>query len=390
MSKKLVAIVVVLVILLGVSATFLFSNKLVVDGKVSWLSSKPIFQDDVPYINLLTLAKLYNTTLDYDKHANLYTMEFVDHIFHFDVEQRLIKQNGEMTDYTMLVKNKKPYISEAFIERYFNVSVDSEESSKVELTSKNRIPILMYHTVNDRPNDTINTQPQQFEEQLKAIIDAGYNPISSEELYRYYYHQEQLPSNPIMLTFDDGYKDNYTNAYPILKKYNAKATIFTITSRIEHEGNNSYPNEIPKLTWEEINEMRDLVMVQSHTWDSHRKVDAKRGKQRGQIATPQMTADGEIETEEEYRARVINDIQLAQTTIKEKTGYDSYILSYPYGESSIIAREVAKSLGVKFGVTVHKELNYSYTHLFHLKRITVDGNFTGEQLLEKIEELKRK
>src|SRR5690606_1064871 len=111
MSKKLVAIVVALVILLGVSATFLFSNKLVVDGKVSWLSSKPILQNDVPYINLLTLAKLYNATLDFNKQSNHYTMEFVDHIFHIDLEQRIIKQNDETVDYTLLVKNNKPYVS---------------------------------------------------------------------------------------------------------------------------------------------------------------------------------------------------------------------------------------------------------------------------------------
>lgn len=391
MTKKIVAIVFSIVLILTtLSIVYISNNKVLVDGKISWQSDKPLIYQQKPYISLATLANLYEATLEYDKQSKTYYFYYLNKVFSFDTAQSLVKQNNETTTYSMLVNHNKPYVSQAFVEDFFNVKVSMLNKKRVELKSNHIIPILMYHTVNERANDAINTQPDRFDEHIKAIQDAGYTAISAEQLYRYYYEQVDLPANPIMITFDDGYKDNYTNAYPILKKHNTKATIFTITSRIEHEGINSYPNEIPKLTWEDIDAMRDLVMVQSHSWDSHRKIPYKRDKQKGQLVTKQTNKDGIVETTEEYVARVENDLQLAQSMIKEKTGYDSYILSYPYGETNAIVKEVAKNVGVKLAVSVLSDVNYSHSNLFNIRRLTVDGNYSGEELVNRIEKATNK
>ena len=74
-----------------------------------------------------------------------------------------------------------------------------------------------------------------------------------------YEHGTPLPEKPVIITFDDGYADNYENAYPILKKYGFKATIFLI-----YDFTNTYPNY---LTWDQIAEMKEsgLIRFESHT-----------------------------------------------------------------------------------------------------------------------------
>ena len=112
---------------------------------------------------------------------------------------------------------------------------------------------LMYHGIDDKPGKE-GIFVDEFEEQMKLIKDK--TSFKLEELKKVNY---KLPENSILVTFDDGYKNNYTLAYPILKKYNIKATIFLNTRYV---GNNA-----DYLSWENIKEMYEsgLVDFQMHT-----------------------------------------------------------------------------------------------------------------------------
>lgn len=112
---------------------------------------------------------------------------------------------------------------------------------------------LMYHSIDDKPGKE-GIFVDEFEEQMKLIKDK--TSFKMEELKKINY---KLPENSILVTFDDGYKNNYTLAYPILKKYNIKATIFLNTRYV---GNNA-----DYLSWENIKEMYEsgLVDFQMHT-----------------------------------------------------------------------------------------------------------------------------
>lgn len=387
MKKKL--IMFVLGAIVAFIALALINNSgedLTIDGKHMSPKNEIIVENEMVYIPLTLINELYN--VDVTSSGDLKSLTVNGSTISFDTKTKeIIEEDGKVYKDSLLVKEEEIFIPESFVEHFFNLKVTKDDSN-YSVTSKKVIPILMYHTVNDRANDTINTQPENFEEQIKALHDAGYNSITPFELHDYYFNHGELPENPILITFDDGYKDNFTNAYPILKKYNTKATIFIIASRIEQEGMNSYPNEVPKFTWEDAAQMSDLVTIQNHTWDSHRKIDTEKGKQVGQIAAPQKKEDGTWETKEEYLNRITLDIASAQNVIKEKMGYESIMISYPYGEYSEELLEVANNLGVKMGVTVKKGVNYSYDSLMELKRITVDGNYSGEQLVNLIKETK--
>ena len=95
------------------------------------------------------------------------------------------------------------------------------------------IPILAYHSIAYVKGNSIHLPVDKFNEQMKYLKDNGYHTITLADLYKYRMRQVIIPEKSVILTFDDGYKNNYTAMFPVLKKYNFKATIFVITSHID-------------------------------------------------------------------------------------------------------------------------------------------------------------
>jgi peptidoglycan/xylan/chitin deacetylase (PgdA/CDA1 family) len=90
-----------------------------------------------------------------------------------------------------------------------------------------KLPVLMYHQVisNGSP-DNLCITANEIEKHLQYICNKGYNCITVQQLIDHHYQNASLPGKPILLTFDDGYRNNFTNLYPLLLKYNLRATIF--------------------------------------------------------------------------------------------------------------------------------------------------------------------
>ena len=109
---------------------------------------------------------------------------------------------------------------------------DSENGTKVV--------VLNYHKI-DRMNISLSVLPEDFEAQMRYLSENNYHTITPDELYESLSGNLELPENPVLITFDDGYADNYRNAYPILKKYGFKATIFVISSFLGSEEHTSEP-----------------------------------------------------------------------------------------------------------------------------------------------------
>ncbi len=114
--------------------------------------------------------------------------------------------------------------------------------------------VLMYHLVEEKPFTSLTNlflRPSEFEDQLKALNKTGYEYLFADE---FGYSSRKC----VMLTFDDGYEDNYTNMFPLLKKYHVKATIFMIAGSVGRSG---------YLTADMLREMSasGLVRIESHT-----------------------------------------------------------------------------------------------------------------------------
>ena len=91
------------------------------------------------------------------------------------------------------------------------------------------LPILMYHHVSRNPG-LVTISPESLEQQMRYLAENQYHCVSPEELEAFVLSEQPLPEKSVMLTFDDGYLDNYVFAYPILKQYGLRATLFGITN----------------------------------------------------------------------------------------------------------------------------------------------------------------
>lgn len=144
------------------------------------------------------------------------------------------------------------------------------------------IPALMYHHVNHEPEDSISISPENFEIQIKYLAKSGYRSLHLDEFYRCLKNWD-IPEKLILITFDDGYADNYIYAFPILKKYNMKATIFPVTKFIKDKIAKRPEKLMPNfdllmktpfakeglddfLSWEEMKDMTSsgLIDIQAH------------------------------------------------------------------------------------------------------------------------------
>ena len=94
------------------------------------------------------------------------------------------------------------------------------------------VPILNYNRVNDIDNNEFTLTVEQFDAQMKYLVDSGYSVITLDELLDAWAGNGKLPKKPVIITFDDGHIDVYKNVFPILQKYNLKATFFIVTDNV--------------------------------------------------------------------------------------------------------------------------------------------------------------
>lgn len=121
------------------------------------------------------------------------------------------------------------------------------------------VMIFEYHRVNDitAKTDDYSLSREEFQEQLDYFKENNYHTISLMDFIRAEKYGEELPENPIILTFDDGYEDNYTNMMPMVKAMNMKATMFMATNYV---GKENYVN------WQQLKEMQaNGIEIGSHT-----------------------------------------------------------------------------------------------------------------------------
>lgn len=131
------------------------------------------------------------------------------------------------------------------------------------ISEKNlEIPIFLYHHIvkekSEIQYDYMQTTEKTFEEQIRGLENLGYHFISYQDLIDYNNGQKKLYKKSCVLTFDDGCRDIYTNAYPILQKYNIPFTMFVVTNAVGADG---------CASWEELKEMQDsgLALIASHS-----------------------------------------------------------------------------------------------------------------------------
>ncbi|WP_438447725.1 polysaccharide deacetylase family protein [Gorillibacterium sp. sgz5001074] len=242
-----------------------------------------------------------------------------------------------------------------------------------------RIPILLYHEINPDPLtwDYGTVGPDKLRSDLVALREHGYTPILFKDIDEARKGKAPLPAKPVLVTFDDGYYNNYEFAYPLLKELNMKATISIIGWSV---GRKTHMDGITPIrrhfTWDEAKEMvkSGLVEIEHHSYDLHNQTDTEQG------VKPHAG-----ESREAYRERFKKDTLKLKNEIEKKLGTKVSVYTYPYGYYNEDAEEIIKELGFEYSLTVEdgvSDLSKS-THL--LKRINVPFNMSSEQLIQSME-----
>ena len=220
-----------------------------------------------------------------------------------------------------------------------------------------QIPILMYHAVHvmdpsEASNANLIVAPDNFEAQIKAMVDAGYYFLTPEEAYKAF-TENALPAKKVVwLTFDDGNEDFYTIAYPVLKKYKAKAANNIITGFVK-KGNAG------NLTIKQMKEMMAHGMsFQSHT-----------------VNHPDLSVNDKAT----QKAELTNSIDFLEDKLNTKVN----TIAYPSGRYNQTTLDLAKKT-YKLGLTTNEGLASAKDGLLSLNRVRILPTTTSKGLLSEI------
>lgn len=208
-----------------------------------------------------------------------------------------------------------------------------EEASKAAEAKKfiatygpcKNIPILMYHhvgNVSSAGGGWLYVRPEVFASQMDYLISKGYVVITLPEVVAGLQSGGSLPNKSVAITFDDGYRDIFDNAFPVLRARNLRATVFLITQLME---GNEY------LTWSQAREMAGsgIITLGDHTLDHQRLASL---------------------TEEEIR----NEVTASKNIINTNTGVTTNVFAYPFGSTNGTVGKILQENGFVAAVTASR------------------------------------
>ncbi|HWR42483.1 polysaccharide deacetylase family protein [Sporomusa sp.] len=199
------------------------------------------------------------------------------------------------------------------------------------------VPILAYHQVSSVP-EVYSIDPDQFEEHMRYLESHGYTAISLAELFAAKSGVQSLPPKPVIITFDDGYDDNYLTALPIMEKYGMKGTVFVIAGQVGQPG---------YLTWDQVKAMQAKgTEVGSHTY-SHVALS--------EISQPQL----------------MDEVTRSKQMIENNLARPVDFFAYPFGQYNIDTIAALKQAGYTGACTGLPGLGTTTDDAYQLKRVNI-------------------
>jgi peptidoglycan/xylan/chitin deacetylase (PgdA/CDA1 family) len=228
------------------------------------------------------------------------------------------------------------------------------------------IRVLMYHKISTTKTDFLTVSTAQFESHLKHLQSLNYQFITAQELIDFYLKKQALPNKPLLLSFDDGYLNNLEWAYPILKKYKAKATIFIPSNYVGSTNQWDNGNDLI-LSIEQLKNLDPSVFelgLHSHTHINFKNLTIEK-----------------IEKEVHENIAFFLDNNIPYTPV----------LAYPYGgrprgDLFFIMLKIFKTYGIQAAFRIGNKVNpFNIKHLYELKRIDIRGTDSFEDFKKKVE-----
>lgn len=254
-----------------------------------------------------------------------------------------------------------------------------QQTAQTSMTpKKTMLAILMYHGFTDGGTESEYViDVSRFEEDIKWLKENGFEFVNTDDLMRFLNNKQALPQKSVMISFDDGYLNNYTYAFPLIKKYGIKAVISPIAYYVEFYTLHHEPNPLyAQLGSNEIKEMHQsgLVDFQNHSYNMH-SLDTRKG-----------SAKLESEDSEDYIREFYYDLKAAENVITQITGKKPVAYVYPFGNISHESKSILKCCGYKISMGCTEGLNYpdpDEDTLYMLKRFNRTPQKSAEHFLSR-------
>lgn len=217
----------------------------------------------------------------------------------------------------------------------------------------------------------------QFAEEMAYLAAHDYKTFTMSEAAGMLYNKLPFPEKSVIITFDDGYESNYLLAYPLLKKYDLKATVAAVVvSTVQAEAGAT--QNIPHLTFAEMKEMQDsgLVEIGSHSYNGHGMIvtDANGSQGKFFVSRMYLAEEGRKETAAEYIERITQDLRRSKDVLESELGAPVNYFAYPYG---VVDSDVINALNQNdflVAVTTAAGSINKNSDPFRLNRRNVDQN----------------
>jgi peptidoglycan/xylan/chitin deacetylase (PgdA/CDA1 family) len=213
------------------------------------------------------------------------------------------------------------------------------------------IPVLNYHSVAIDPGNIVAISPEKLTKQMEYLKETGYTPLTLQAFTGIMEGTMDAPNKPVLLTFDDGYTDNYENVLPLFTKLQFPATIFISPGMTEHDG---YVN------WEQVKKMKEA------RWDIQ-----PHGMTHPHL--PKLSAE-----EQAY------EILEAKQQIEKQLGTSADVFCYPYGEYNKTTLKLLQDNGFRYAFTIQQGHATDKQSPFILKRLFINGEESLDAFIRKL------
>jgi len=280
----------------------------------------------------------------------------------------------------------------------FDSAVSVSTNSKIINNAKS-IPVLLYHGL-VKSGDMSNVSLEMFIDQMVEMKKKGWDTVTIDEFYDFMTGKVELPDKSFLLTFDDGRKDSFYPADPVLEKLGYNAVIFAITSRVDSQANH--------LTIKEMNLIQNTGRwdIQSHGNNAHDLYEISLDGTKGNFLTNKLWNRNEnrLETEVEYIGRIEKDFSSSKLQLQKWLNKNVIGYAYPFGDfgynsqnfidsSELIFDSVEMNYKMSFyqvWTGLGNSFNYPNSRPFYIKRISVNPIWSGTDLLDILNSLKHK
>ncbi len=245
-----------------------------------------------------------------------------------------------------------------------------------------KVPVIMYHSIlkdKSYSNDYTIT-PEQLENDFKYIKEKGYKTVTITDLVNFVYNNKGLPDKCIMITFDDGFYNNYYYAYPLLVKYDLKAVLSPVMV-LSEEYSKKQENSVNYgyCSFSDLKEMVNSghIELQNHSYDMHYS--------KGRTGINQKSG----ESFENYKSVISNDLKTAQELLKEITGDYPQCMTYPFGTFNENTVKVIKEMEFKASLSCIETtsiITKDKESLYNIGRYLRKNSYTTKQFFDRIGE----